>query len=108
MDYSESKDSATFPYKNVVGSLQYLGTKTRPDLSVTGSLRGKHVSKATKEHEKGAVSALRYLNFTKNEGLLLESGDSNQLSARIDARWVYEAGNQRRTRSEIAIFTVLL
>ena len=47
---------------------------------------------------------LKYLKSTESIGLLLNAGESNQITAHIDASWASEKGNNRRSRTGIAIF----
>ena len=57
-------------YQSAVGSLQYLATMTRPDISFAVSNVGKFSSQPTKEHWTAVKRIIRYLKGTQDYGLL--------------------------------------
>jgi Reverse transcriptase (RNA-dependent DNA polymerase) len=58
------------PYRELVGSLLYLATCTRPDISHSVGLLSRFVSGPTEAHWQAAKSILRYLSGTTGLGLL--------------------------------------
>ena len=58
------------PYRELVGSLQYLVQGTRPELANAVRTLGKYMSKYTKEHFVLAKRIMRYLHGTREYGLL--------------------------------------
>jgi hypothetical protein len=67
---------ADTPYSALVGSLLYLATSTRPDISHAVGMLSRFVSSPRVEHWNAAKSVLRYLAGTPNMGLLY--GDRTQ------------------------------
>ena len=59
-------------YQSVIGSLLYLSTKTRPDIAYAVSNVARFCSKPTMEHWKSIKHIMRYLNGTRNYGLLYD------------------------------------
>lgn len=55
-------------YQELVGSLLYLATGTRPDISVAVGQLARHVSAPTMEHLAAAKVVLRYLKGTESLG----------------------------------------
>ena len=51
-----------FPYREVLGSLLFLATRTRPDLATAVSMLGKYQEAPMVEHWKSMKSVVRYLN----------------------------------------------
>ncbi|XP_078172770.1 secreted RxLR effector protein 161-like [Carex rostrata] len=67
----------SIPYASVVGSLMYLQTCTRPDISFATGMLGRYQSNPGIDHWKVAKKVLRYLQGTKN--YMLTYRRSNQL-----------------------------
>ena len=62
------------PYKSAIGSLMYLATCTRPDLSASVSELSKFSQNPGMAHWEGVKRALRYVNGRVGEGLLYKRG----------------------------------
>jgi hypothetical protein len=52
-------------YLELIGSLQYLSTTTRPDISQAVGMLSRFRGQPTTAHWNGAIRVLRYLNCTK-------------------------------------------
>ena len=61
-------------YQSVVGSLLYLSTKTRPDITYAVSSIACYCAKPTNDHYTAVKRIVRYLNGTRNFGLLYRGG----------------------------------
>ncbi|KAF0726646.1 hypothetical protein Ae201684P_013689 [Aphanomyces euteiches] len=88
---SKSQDEVkalNLPYRELVGSLQYLVTATRPDIANAVRNLSKHLSKYDDTHWKQAQRVLKYLKGSKSASLEIDGrgqvGDL-QLSAYCDA-----------------------
>ena len=62
------------PYRLAIGSLMYLATCTRPDLSAAVSELSRFIQNPGAGHWEGVKRVLRYLSGTIGEGLLYERG----------------------------------
>ncbi|GMF23407.1 unnamed protein product [Phytophthora fragariaefolia] len=60
----------SIPYRELVGCLQYLVQGTRPEIANAVRTLGKYMSKYTKDHYVMAKRVLRYLQGTRDYGLL--------------------------------------
>ena len=99
---SEAADE-DFPYRKLIGSLMYIGTRTRPDISVVVSMLARHVESPGKKLQAAAIRVLKYLKSTPNHGHVLKPGSGTQLSVHVDSNWAGEPGTQRRSRTGIVI-----
>ena len=90
------------PYKEVLGSLLYLSTRTRPELATVVSMLGKFASSPAMRHWKAMKHVLRYLKGTKDFGLCIEKGSTAVLEAWSDADWARDQ-DKRRSRSGILL-----
>ena len=80
-----------FPYRELVGSLQYLVSCTRPDLANVVRSLSKHLTNYTSTHWKMAKRVLRYLKSTENEGLFIKKSDKNiKIQVFADASYANE------------------
>ncbi|POM62265.1 Copiatype Polyprotein [Phytophthora palmivora] len=101
VDQSEKKldYGKTFPYRELVGSLMYLATCTKPDIA-------KYVQHPTQQHIGAAKRALRYLCGTKSTGIEYSSTimthEANQFvfEGFCDSDW----GNDPDTRRSVTGF----
>ena len=85
------------PYRELLGSLLFLATRTRPDLMAAVSMLAKFQADPGIKHWKSLKSVIRYLKATSPYGILLPSGGAGvQLTAYSDADW---ARDQERRRS---------
>lgn len=89
----------TVPYREVLGALLYISTRTRPDIATAVSLLGKYQAAPCIEHWKSLKTLVRYVHGTINYGLFIPRGDSTVvLKAWTDADWGRDHDN-RRSRS---------
>ncbi|GJX04434.1 retrovirus-related pol polyprotein from transposon TNT 1-94 [Tanacetum coccineum] len=68
----ERKEMENIPYASVVGSLMYLQTCTRPDISFAIGMLSRYQSNPGIHHWKTAKKVLRYLQGTKDTFLLIK------------------------------------
>jgi len=83
----------TFPYREIVGSLLYLCTCTRPDLSYSIGFLTRAVCNPRKIHTRACAHLLNYVKSTKFLALLIH-GDASTITGFSDASWL----NSPKTR----------
>ncbi|XP_074265705.1 secreted RxLR effector protein 161-like [Silene latifolia] len=71
----EQKEMERIPYAFVVGSLNYVQTSTRPDISFAVGMLGWYQSNPRMDHWKAAKKVLRYLQGTKELMLTYRRSD---------------------------------
>ena len=99
----EQATMETVPFRKVLGSLLYLSTRTRPDISTAVSMIAKFQSKPRHCHWKMVKNVVRYLIGTKKHGILLPKVvETPKLLCWSDADWARDLTN-RRSRSGILI-----
>lgn len=75
-------------YREIVGSLTYVMTGTRPDLCYILTKLPQHMAKPTKAHLNMAKQALRYIKGTINQRLTFRKSDILlKISGYCDADW---------------------
>lgn len=70
----EVKKMIDVPYRSAIGSLMYLSTCTRPDISAAVSELSKFSQNPGVEHWEGVKRVFRYVSGTVGEGLLYKRG----------------------------------
>lgn len=83
-------------YREVIGSLIYLMTSTRPDLSFVVSKLSQYLSEPKKQHWVAAKHVLRYLKCTVDQELCFRKQDVDlKLVAYSDADWAADQNDRR-------------
>ncbi|MBW0538635.1 hypothetical protein O181_078350 [Austropuccinia psidii MF-1] len=90
-------NSLGISYRSAIGSLNYLSSATRPDLSFAVSCLSQLLDKPGIKHWQGFPHVLRYLNGSQDLGLSYGGKSHCGVSAYSDADW----GNCQTTRRSI-------
>ena len=103
-----SEESTTEqPYRNLVGSLMYIMTSTRPDLAVPVSQLGQYMARPGPAHWNAAKRVVRYLKGTDDLGLCFSKdasiNPSNVIVAYSDADWGTDT-DDRKSYTGYAVF----
>ena len=69
--------TAEYPYRSLIGSLQYLAMTTRPDISFAVSLLARFQARPSKQHWDAAKHVVRYLKGTLDMGLTYSAQSSD-------------------------------
>ena len=95
----QSEDESDFltkePYREAVGSLNYLAVCTRPDIAYAVSLVSQVLDKPTKKHWKMVKRIFRYLKETKDMKLMYSSKPLDSLTGYSDADFAGDKGTQK-------------
>ena len=97
-----TKTEGDFPYRQLMGKLNYLATHTRPDIAATVSLLSAHNQCFDETHWQAAKRLLRYLKGTKDLGIRFEDTQELQLAVYTDASFAQE--HDKKSREGCAIF----
>ncbi|MBW0579769.1 hypothetical protein O181_119484 [Austropuccinia psidii MF-1] len=89
-------------YRSAVGSINYLSTATRPDLSYAVSSLSQFLENPGINHWNSFLHVLKYLNGTQDIGLVYSRGSKEGIRAYSDADW----GNCQETRQSVTGFLV--
>ncbi|MBW0534400.1 hypothetical protein O181_074115 [Austropuccinia psidii MF-1] len=97
---SEKFCSLGVNYRSAIGSINYLSTATRPDLSHAVSSLSQFLENPGINHWNGFLHVLRYLKGTQDLGLVYTKNDHFGIVGYSDADW----GNCRSTRRSVTGF----
>jgi len=89
-------------YQELVGSLLYLATGTRPDISFALEQLTRHVAAPTMEHLEAAKTVLRYLKVTVSLGL--KYGSAAPMVGYSDADYAGDLDTRRSTTGYVLTF----
>ena len=81
----EQNEMKKIPYASVVGSLNYVQTCTRPDISFAVGMLGRYQSNPGIDHWKAAKKVLRYLQGTKEHILTYRRSDQLEVIGYTDS-----------------------
>ena len=74
-------------YQSAVGSLLWISTQTRPDISFTVSQLSQHMASPSAQHWKALKHLLRYLIGTIDYGLTYSRGDNFKFKGWSNSNW---------------------
>jgi hypothetical protein len=80
-------DTSKYPYRSLVGALNYLACSTRPDIAYSVNKLSKFLNEPRVEHWDVGINLLRYLKYTKNTGLKLGGGNEEGALCFCDASY---------------------
>lgn len=85
-------------YRELIGSLIYIMTSTRPDLSWVVSKLSQHLAQPKRQHWETAKQVLRYLKGTIEHELCYKRSDQDlKLEGYSDADWASDQKDRRST-----------
>ena len=90
----DSAETVDFPFQELVGCLMYLAVSTRPDIAYATNCLARYVTCPCPSHVAAAKRVLRYLQGTKDFGILLGRRSDKLLEGYCDANY----GNCEETR----------
>ena len=93
----ERTEMERIPYASVVGSLMYMHTCTRPDISFAVGMLGRYQSNPGIIHWKAAKKVLRYLQGTKDHMLTYRKSDHLEAVGYADSDYAGCADTRKST-----------
>ena len=91
----EGEPGGDWPYREAVGSLMWLSTMTRPDISNAVRAVARHSHNPTERHWKAVLKIMEYLHGTRFLGLTFVRGSGLDLNAYSDADYADKANDRR-------------
>lgn len=96
----EQEEMKAIPYRSIIGFLNYIATKTRPNVTFATNILSRYVTNPGKTHWKAAKRVLRYLKDT-NYGIKFNKGEDIILKGYTDADWAQDLEDRRSTSGYI-------
>jgi len=90
-----------YPYREVVGSLMYALTCTRPDIGNAVGNVAKYCAKYNKQHWMAAKRIVKYLKTTSHYGIMFNGKEKKALCGHADANWAADLDSRRSTTEYI-------
>ena len=84
-------------YRKLIGTLLYLSTHTRPDISYAVSYLSRFVESPTANHWNAGKRILRYLKGTMNLGIIYDGKLPFELTGSVDADWASDVNSNRKS-----------
>jgi hypothetical protein len=107
MPLDDSSAQTSQPYRSLLGSLMYMMTSTRPDLTVSVSLLSQFMSNPSSQHWESGKKVIRYLKGTSNLALcfkpLKDIDTSDVITAFSDSDWAKDPSD-RKSYSGYAVY----
>ena len=82
-------------FLSAIGALMYLANSTRPDIAFAVNLLARHSAAPTKRHWTGVKNIFRYLNGTKDLGILFQRNADSNMIGYTDAGYLSDPHNAR-------------
>lgn len=95
-------DKDIYTYSHLVGSLLYLATCTRPDISQAVGALARHMANPSTEHWTTAKGVLRYLAGTQKKGIVFKQ-DKAAVAGYCDADYASDTDTRRSTTGFVFI-----
>jgi len=96
-DEGELLDTTKFNYSGLIGSLLYLSTCSRPDISHSVGVLARHMSKPTVAHWQAAMGVLKYVASTTDFGIQYSRGSSSEVVGFSDADYGGDSDTRKST-----------
>ncbi len=101
----EHEEMKKYPYTSLIGCLNYLATRTRPDIAFAVSSLSRFNSNPGLAHWNAAKRVLRYLSGSRHFGLVFKQSDSVPcLNVYSDASWCDDVDDGRSTGAYITYY----
>ncbi|MBW0510313.1 hypothetical protein O181_050028 [Austropuccinia psidii MF-1] len=98
----EEFNNLNINYRSAVGSLNYISSNTRPDITFAVSHLSQFLEKPGLQHWNACLQVFRYLFYSKNLCLTFKNHGFHHINTYADADW----GNNPIDRRSISGFTV--
>ncbi|CAB0007815.1 unnamed protein product [Nesidiocoris tenuis] len=102
-DQDKVKKSA-YPYREAVGALLYLSTKTRPDISFGVGYSGRHVEDPDNHDENNVKRIMKYLKGTLNKGISFHADSPDDLEVYCDSDYAGDRSSTKSTSGYVIYF----
>lgn len=100
-----TRRNKNYPYREIIGSLLYLSTKTRPDIAYGVNFCSRYVEEPSQERITDIKHILKYLNGNKEHGIEYKNNkEKNLLKAYCDADFAGDPETRRSTTGYVILY----
>ena len=96
--------SPDFPYREMVGSLMYLATVTRPDIAYSVNTCARYLSNPSKTDEIAVKRIIRYIKHTAKLGIEFGTVPVCELTAFVDSDWANSKEDRKSTTGYVIFY----
>lgn len=100
---TNSKPFSVKRYKEILGCLLFLSTRTRPDICAAVGILSRYTARPTLTHFSLVKRILRYLRATKTHGIII-SGNPGHLVSFCDADWAGDRFDRKSTTGSLLLY----
>ena len=100
----EEQEKLSVPYRELIGSLMYLATTSRPDIMYSVSYLSRVLENPTMQSWKAAKRILRYIKGTQHKGLVYKKSGNNSLRGYSDADWANDKSDRKSVSGTLIFF----
>uniref|UniRef100_A0A0A9YCF4 Retrovirus-related Pol polyprotein from transposon TNT 1-94 n=2 Tax=Lygus hesperus TaxID=30085 RepID=A0A0A9YCF4_LYGHE len=93
-----------YPYREAVGCLLYLATKTRPDISFAVGYCSRHMENPTQQDVANVKRIMRYLKGTPDYGITYSKKSYSELEVFTDSDFAGDPANTKSTSGYVIYF----
>ncbi|XP_071051333.1 uncharacterized protein [Onthophagus taurus] len=102
--FSEGEQLKDIAYREVVGSLMYIATCTRPDIAFATSFLNRNVNTPKKSDWEAAKRVLRYLKETKSYCILYKKESGDVVDGFSDSDWAGDKSDRKSTSGVVVFY----
>ena len=104
-DFDKNEASGNWPFRELIGSLMWLSTQTRPDISDVVRAAARYCAAPKYVHWKAALSILGYVRRTSSFGVTFQRGIVGRLSMQVfaDADYASKATDRRSVSGGLVV-----
>ncbi len=97
----DDENRTSKPYLEIVGTLMYLATGSRPDISYSVGVLARHNAAPGIRHWNAAIRLLQYASSTRDIGLVMTKSQGTVVEAYSDADWAGDKDTRRSTTGSV-------
>ena len=95
--FAEHMAPTNGPYNQLIGTLLYLSTHTRPDIAYSVGYLSRFLKNYKEIHWNAAKRVLKYLKGTMDHGIMFDGNCPLEIECYVDADWGSDVNSERKS-----------